>query len=494
MTEVKKPKRAYRGGGRKRTGVLILTRSGYSAKYWTTVDGEKTRVTRALGTDNKAVAKRKLARLLESEAPTPSEPVRVETFEEAARGIVERQAKDGLGSWKDRLRRLEQCAFPEFGPVAVTGIRPGHVREALERAAERGWLRQSIVHLKNDVSSILAELWREEVIPENPALRVQVPKNAKVDARTRVILTDEEFDRFMACRDVSAELAVMALVSRTFGGMRTSDLHAWDWAHVDRKGWLDAHVPRPKTKSSSRMVMPDLLVPMLKAWWERAGKPTSGAVFPAQRGKRAGLRKQGKISYAKALRGALWAAGVVRPLEGFELARAAWQSLVSEETARNAEAKAAKKPRPWTERQAAIARTAEAEEKARACCLIQSGSAELKPLDFHSFRRAFNTALADVGLNIQTAMRLAGHKNAATHMRYVMIAETLTTPTGAMPKLSKAPALPALRQSAEKTVATVLEPKTLCFLSAPRWVRTTDLRLRRPSLYPAELGAREGGV
>jgi hypothetical protein len=37
-------------------------------------------------------------------------------------------------------------------------------------------------------------------------------------------------------------------------------------------------------------------------------------------------------------------------------------------------------------------------------------------LDFHSFRRAFN-GLAGAGLNIQTAMRLAGHKNAGTHMR-----------------------------------------------------------------------------
>lgn len=26
-------------------------------------------------------------------------------------------------------------------------------------------------------------------------------------------------------------------------------------------------------------------------------------------------------------------------------------------------------------------------------------------------------------------------------------------------------------------------------ISAPQWIRTTDLRLRRPSLYPAELGA-----
>ena len=86
-----------------------------------------------------------------------------------------------------------------------------------------------------------------------------------MDDRERVILTDAEFEAFMACPDVHAELHTMALVSRTLGGARTSDLHAWDWAHVDTVHWLDAHVPRPKTKSGDRMALPDVLVPVLRA-------------------------------------------------------------------------------------------------------------------------------------------------------------------------------------------------------------------------------------
>jgi hypothetical protein len=42
------------------------------------------------------------------------------------------------------------------------------------------------------------------------------------------------------------------------------------------------------------------------------------------------------------------------------------------------------------------------------------------PVDFHSFRRAFKTALAGAGVNVQQAMQLAGHSDAKTHMRYVM--------------------------------------------------------------------------
>lgn len=60
-----------------------------------------------------------------------------------------------------------------------------------------------------------------------------------------------------------------------------------------------------------------------------------------------------------------------------------------------------------------------AEEKARARCLIQSGSHELKLLDFHSFRRQFNTALAAIFRNVQQPMALAGRKSTGNRPRSV---------------------------------------------------------------------------
>jgi hypothetical protein len=122
-------------------------------------------------------------------------------------------------------------------------------------------------------------------------------------------------------------------------------------------------------------------------------------VLPCRRGASAGQRKGKGVSYASALRDALWAAGIVRPAPGFERA------------------------------------TTDAER--RKLCQIQSGSGELRPLDFHSFRRAYNTALADanVNVNVQTAMRLAGHRNASTHMRYVMRTGRLAAPAAALPTL-----------------------------------------------------------
>src|SRR5688500_7432697 len=108
-------KRRNHGGGRPRTGQLVWRKSGWAARFWTVVDGEKIRVQRDLETTNKAVARRKLARLLESENPTPAEAVRRETFAEAAKRIVEKQRAEGLRTWKDRWRRLERFALPDLG-------------------------------------------------------------------------------------------------------------------------------------------------------------------------------------------------------------------------------------------------------------------------------------------------------------------------------------------------------------------------------------------
>ena len=241
--------------------------------------------------------------------------------------------------------------------------------------------------------------------PENLVKKTRVPKSAPVDARERIILTDDEFNAFMACPEVSGELHLMALLSRTLGGMRTSDLHALDWSMIDVVNWVDAEVPRPKTSSTTRLTLPDVLVPALKAWHERKDPPpTTGPVFPSRRGDRAGERKTGKHSYAQALRDALWAAKIYRPLPGFNPA-----------------------------------------EPDRKLCALQSASVGHKPLDFHSFRRAYNTALATAGVNVQVSMKLAGHRNPATHMRYVLLSETLTTPAAALPRLNgtvKAAALP----------------------------------------------------
>ena len=159
-------------GGRPRSGQLVWRKSGWHARVTALVDGERVRVWRALGTDSKAAARVKLARLLEAENPTPTEASRPETFQEAAERIVKAQKAEGLATWKDRLHRLSTFAFPEFGALPVTAVRPTHVRQALDLAHERGLSRRTIQHVKIDISTVLGELWRDEVLPENVATPV----------------------------------------------------------------------------------------------------------------------------------------------------------------------------------------------------------------------------------------------------------------------------------------------------------------------------------
>src|SRR5690606_33616565 len=126
--------------------------------------------------------------------------------------------------------------------------------------------------------------------------------------------------------------------------------------------------PRRKTGTPQQLEVPEDVRPFIAAWHELLGAPSSGPVFPVQRGKNAGgFKTANTSSNAKRFRRELWRAGVRR-------------RELHEET-------------PTT-----------------------------LPTDFHSLRRAYATALARANVNAQTAQVLAGHSDAKVHQRYVAAA------------------------------------------------------------------------
>ncbi len=362
--------------GRKRSGELYQSKGQWYARITTRTDGATHRKRVALGTEIKAVARARLGAVLRGEGAGTG----AETFAEAARRVV---GASVIVTRAERLSRLERYVLPALGATPAVKLRAAAVREVLEAAAARGLGRSGCRHLLDDIGAVLESLWRDEVLPENVARRVQVPASAARDRRPRVILTDPEFARLIAWPDLSPLLRTMAMASRYLGGMRTSDLHVWDWAHVDTIGWTTAEVPRPKTRSTARLELPDALVPVLYAWWLLSARPLSGPVFPSHRGER-----RGKRSHVRELRRALWRAGVRRG-DTF------------------------------------------------ATCEIQTDTETTRRLDFHSFRRAYATGLARAGVNNQTAMALAGHSSPQTHARYVRLAETLSAPAAAFPATAR---------------------------------------------------------
>ncbi len=277
---------------------------------------------------------------------------------------------------------------------------------------EATYSQQSVKHVRAVMHRLFESARTEGLVAVNPVQGVKLPRMNKVKKR-RIILTEDEFSRFIASPKADLELRMLSLVARCEGGMRTGDLIQWDWADVDCVHFEKCTIPRVKTATPQALAIPPILAPHLRDWWERAGKPSSGPVFPARRGKRAGdFRSPRGQSFAERLRRELLRAGVhrmppidvpaTRPGARTDLGRCADGTKLA--------------PNPRDPLYFETERTL--------------------PIDFHSFRRSFNTALAEAGVNAQHAMLLAGHADDRTHMRYVMQTRALgSIPDAALPKL-----------------------------------------------------------
>src|SRR5690606_34645637 len=153
--------------GRPRTGSLYWTKSGWRARLTVEVDGVAVQKSFDLETTDRAVAKIKLRRLAKANQPAPSlasEAKQLETFEEAAERIVGESAIRSKGT---RLERLRLHVFPRLRGKRVNEITAGDVREILHELADAGAAKQTCLHVRNDISAVLGELWRSDMLPEN---------------------------------------------------------------------------------------------------------------------------------------------------------------------------------------------------------------------------------------------------------------------------------------------------------------------------------------
>jgi len=357
---------------RARTGTLVppgadgFWRARASRKEH--ADGTKTRLLYSLGTTDKAIARRKLARLnaliLAGHDPHDAAievgtPERVKDYADA--WLSKRKAQ-GVGMARKERRALELYALDAIGRLPLCDVRPSHVRGILDDAAAKGLRRATVSEIRGALHRLFRDALEGELVEHNPVTPVRTPKTRET-RKERAILTDEVFARFVACPEVGLETRMLSLVARCEGGMRTGDLHKWDWSMIDRVHFAECLIPRAKTRTPQRLSIPDVLAPFVRAWWERAGKP----------------------------------------VEGTKLAPNPRDPLYFE-------------------------------------------TASTLPVDFHSFRRAFSSALAEAGVNVQHSMHLASHSDPRVHARYVMhTAAMRAIPDAALPVL----AIAALTESPE---------------------------------------------
>jgi len=405
---------------RARTGTLVPPGADglWRARVTTTrEDGSNWRPLYSLGTTDKALARRALIKLvaaLEAGRDLPaavSAATSVIRVREYAETWLERRTRIGVGMVYKERRNLEMYAWASIGHLPLGDVRPSHVRSLLDEAIAQGRRRATVAHIHGVLRRMFSAAVADELIEQSPVAAVRVPKMRSI-RKERVILTDTEFAQFIGCAEVDLELRMLSLAARCEGGMRTGDLHRWDWSQIDCSAFAECIVPRAKTGAPQTLAIPAALAPFLRAWWQRAGEPRRGPVFPARTGKRAGQAKRPLTSYAKRLRRGLLQAGIVRrtPREV-----PATKSGTRTDLGRQASGtKLAPDPSDplYFETETTL------------------------PVDFHSFRRAFASALAEAGVNVQHAMHLTAHSDPRVHARYVMRTTAMRSiPEAAIPRL-----------------------------------------------------------
>jgi len=424
---------------RARTGTLVKPGADGIWKARVTKDrddGSTSRPLYSLGTTDRARAKRELAKInailsaggtIEDAEIDTSAPELVRDYADA---WLKKRDERGVVSVNAERRILTLQALPSIGHLPLPDVRAPHVLAILEGVTGKTYKRAgktrryrgaSVAKLRALLYGLFRSAEAEGIVDHNPVAPVSSPKTHEV-RKERAILTDAEFSRFVACPHVDLELRMLSLVARCEGGMRAGDLNAWDWTAIDRVQFAECIIPRAKTKKPQRLAIPEALSPFLRAWWERAGKPESGPVFPARKGKRVGDFRKAAGGFAKRLRRDLFRAGVYRmkPIEVPATRRGQRTDLAKPVEG----TKLAPNPRDP----------------------LYFETAATLPCDWHSFRRAFASALAGAGVNVQHAMHLAAHSDAKTHERYVMSTAAMRAIPG-----EAIPQLPAggLRESSE---------------------------------------------
>lgn len=358
----------------------------------------------SLNTADKRVAIRRKEKLLEQIAAgnTPQQaaeslPEAINFAEWVATWNVKRKAQK-IASARDDEQRLRDYAMERLGGMQLGDIKASHIEDVLDDVVLAGKSEQTVKHVRNAISRALKAAWRKDLITENPALKVELPK-VESTKLAPIVLTDTEFfmlieylnDRVDAAdqwaadhgreplRDASLELRMLCACSRILGGMRTSDVNRWDYQQIDLLHFDFVIIPRTKKKAAQKVLVPAEIRPILVDWWDRAGRPTSGPVFPVRRGSTTGSYKSKKVSYAARLRRECKRAGLKRRE-------------------------------------------------------LYVNTALTRRLDFHGFRRAFVTATAnDPETSMQKAMLASDHSDPRTHLGYMSGAVTI--PQAAIPKL-----------------------------------------------------------
>jgi len=418
--------------------------AGYFGKWTAEIDGVPVRVTRKLNTTSELVARKLVTECAEMKCDLHAHPARAAqakasgkasngpTFEQAAVKVL--VTDSNVPNHPKLLDRLRLHVFEHIGGTAVRDVSREEIEALLVNLRDKGLSHQSVKHIRQAIGIVLTPFYADAptTITENgrqlrstPATQAALPKFTKDVHKERARLTDDELVMYLRWehplehrRKAVRERQTMAAISRCLGGVRSGDLHAMRWENfdVDRGGFTWGWAPRNKTRTPQKLVIPEVLRPVLRSWWQEHGSPREGLVFPALRGDQAGEGQKIGVSHAGALRRDLqaaftWAvpAGVGAPTP----ASTRWRELFTETDYR-------------------------------------------LPVDFHSFRRAFADGLRRAGTNEQTARAFGGWASDA--MNRYLGTEDVVVPETALPRFEHHAVIVASRRHFRTRAPRALSP------------------------------------
>lgn len=366
---------------RKRTGSLELRDDGYWARVTMDVHGGGTeRRWVRLGRVSEARAKSMLAKVAGKASRGELVAGRAElaeTFGDIAEKFLATRTKLKFArverSYYD-LHVAKHLAHMRFDEIKLDDL------DAVLAAASATLAESTLANVRRLVRRVFRHAHKHEITTRDPSRHLDVPADARVDERPRAVPTDAEFAALVDSPKTQPQLRMMCIASRTFGGLRTADLIAWDWAQIDTDAFAWATAPRTKTGTPTTYDLPAQTAEELRTWWERSGRPTSGRVFLGKDGHPFAFGRH----FERELRRDLMRAGVTR----HDLHHATPTS---------------------------------------------------RPVAMHSLRRAFVGALARSGVNQQISMKLAGHTTLSQHEKYLHeLPEFKRIPEAALPQFGAA--------------------------------------------------------
>jgi integrase len=437
-------------GRPRKGGKLIETPDGYKSRVTIEKDGEIIRPWVHFETKDPRVARKKLAKTINGDAPITDSDRRRGKGDSFA-GVTERILGGRVTARpEEEWRRVERAFTTNLaredelirskairiwqGPV--TSVTGADLSWVLRTVRDVGLSQSSVRHVFSSLVFLFDALMDplEAAIRINPMVGVKVPPFKQRVEKVTEVLEDDEFFTYLAwehpieCYQLGVQQRqVMSAVSRMFGGLRAGDLAKLKYENftvVDGEivsGWA----PRRKKGVPQNLTVPVELRAIIGWWWTKHGRPRTGLLFPTLRASTAALvegpnrkhsrrasepgSERGRSSHAAAMRRDLMRAFGIEvwdPAGGARQGAGKW--VVARE---------------MTDRERAL--------------FLESEFTS--PVDFHSHRRAYCQALDQVDPDnsmLAYRQKLSDHQSKAVLDRYLRrYGRALEPLPGSMPRL-----------------------------------------------------------